>query len=195
MGIPLPENQEPLEPRTEEDWRNVVNRLRYFTYKYYHWLPLKVIGVDLDGLIHDAIVDTLTGRRHRPPDVSLVTFLTNVIRSKASHLLDREKKVVSIEDISPARPTTSGESSYLFRPEEKEKQSVFQQMCRRLREVVDGDEVLCKIVDLWLENPDLKPREIARKLGISADELRSAQKRLSRRAKELREEWQNVYGR
>lgn len=195
MGIPFHENQAPLDPRTEDEWRDVINRLKHITYKHYYWLPLKVRGADLNGLINDAIADTLKGERVRPPGVNLVTFLANVVRSKVNHLLEREKKVISLEDMSPARPVASVEPPYLVRPDEKERQEAFRRMCERLRELVDGDEVLCKIMALRLSNPDVKAREIARELGLTADELRNAQKRLSRRAKELLEEWKNVYGR
>jgi DNA-directed RNA polymerase specialized sigma24 family protein len=195
MGTLFQESRATLAPRTEDEWRDVINRLRHITYKHYYWLPLKVRGADLDGLINDALVDTLKSERVRPPGVNLVTFLANVVRSKVSHLMDREKKVVSVEDVSPARLGVPVESPYLVRPEEQEKQEAFRRMCERLRELVDGDEDLCKLVALRLNNPDLKAREIARELGSTADELRNAQKRLSRRAKELWEEWKNVYGR
>ncbi len=195
MGTSFHENPAMLDPRTEDEWRDVINRLRRIAYKHYYWLPVKVRGADLDGLINDTLVDTLTGKRLRPPGVNLVTFLANVLRSKINHLLEREKKVVSLEDMSLARPGTAVESPYLVRPEEKERQEAFRRMCERLRELVAGDEVLCKIVGLRLSNPDIKAREIARELNLTADELRNAQKRLSRRARELWEEWKNVYGR
>lgn len=146
MGTPVQENRAALDPRTEDEWRDVINRLRHITYKHYYWLPLKVRGEDLDGLINDAIVDTLTGKRVRPPGVNLVTFLANVVSSKISHLLDREKKVVSLEDVSLARPIMSVESAYSVRPEEKERQEALRRICERLRELLDGDKVLCKIV-------------------------------------------------
>ena len=192
MGMPCPENQEVLELLTEEDWREIWKRLRYFTYKYYSWLPLKVRGANLDELIQDAIVDTITGRRQWPADVNLVTFLCQVIRSKASHMLEKESKVVSIEDISPSHLSTPAEPSYLIRQEEKEKQAACEQLCERMRELVRGDELLSKIVAMRLDNPDLKPRELAGALGISVTEVHSAQKRLGRRVKVLREEWRNV---
>lgn len=195
MGTPSHENQAQLDARVEDKWRDAINRLKHYTYIHYYWLPMKVRGADLDDLVSEAIVDTLRGRRIRPPDVNLVTFLTHVVDSKVSHLLDKEKKVVPLEDVSPARLVTPVDSPYAIRPEEKERQEVSQRICERLRKLVDGDEDLRRIVDVRLAKPELKARQIARELGMTPDELRNALKRLSRRAKELWEEWKNVYGR
>ncbi len=63
MGTPSRENQAQLDGRVEDEWRDATNRLKYYTYKHYYWLPMKVRGADLDNLVSEAIVDTLTRGR------------------------------------------------------------------------------------------------------------------------------------
>lgn len=195
MELAFPETPAPLDPRAEEEWRDVWNRLRYFTYLYYYWLPSRVSGVDLDDVVQEACLAALAGKRRRPPNIELLKFLNNVVRSKVSHLPKGEQKITSIEDTPLALTATSGEFPQPVRLEEKARQDAYRQMCERLRELVSCDKDLLRIVDLLLANPDFKPRDIVRELNMTASELRNAQKRLSRRAKKLWEGWKDVNGR
>lgn len=176
----------------QEDWEALWQRLRRFTHKYYHWLPAKVRGIDLDDLVQGAIADVIAGGRYRPPDVELVTFLCQVVRSKASHILEKERRVVSIEEVSPTHLRIPCGSPYTDDLEDARRQAAYQQLCNKLRELVNDDELVSKIVETWLSRPELKPREMAKELGISIEKLRNAQRRLSSRASTLREEWRNV---
>ena len=47
-------------------------------------------------------------------------------------------------------------------------------------ELVAGDAEVHEIMKLWREEPDLKPSEIAVKLGFDMPKVRAAQKRLRR---------------
>ena len=176
----------------DRDWEEIWKRLRRFAHKYYYWLPARVRGTDLDDLVQEAISDTICGTRHLPPDVELVTFLCQVIRSKASHLLEKESRVVPIEQIPQIHRLLTAGMPQIDYLEEADKQAIYQRMCHKLRESVKDDELVSKIVDKWLEKPDMKPQGIANELGVQIDEMRNAQKRLSRVASKLWEEWRNA---
>ena len=190
---------------TEDELWDLYTRLRYFTYKRYWWLEDKIVGgTDLDALIQDAILDVITGARSSPSHVPLFMLLCQTIRSKASHLWEKEKKRLSAEGRqttnSPALleyllRTFSGERPYLLRPAEpSDQQTIYNQLCNKILELVRGDNLLTRIVELWFVTPDLKPREIAEALDIPESEVRKAQKRLSRKVKTLKEAWANEQG-
>jgi DNA-directed RNA polymerase specialized sigma24 family protein len=203
MDTPVSRAQE-VRDLTEDELWDLYTRLRYFTYKHYWWLQVKIVGgIDLDALIHDSILDVMTGVRSSPPEVPLFMLLCQTIRSKASHLWEKEKRRLSIADWQEANPPApleyllrnlSAEHPYLRPAEPSDQQTIYNQLCNRIRELVRGDDLLTRIVDLWFVTPDLKPREIAEALNIPNSELRKAQKRLSRKVKTLREAWSNEQG-
>jgi len=186
--------KEVLDHYTLEDWRALWKRLRRFTNKYYAWLPSAIGGIELDDLIQDAIDDALIGKRRWPPEVNLVTFLCNVIRSNASHMCEKHGKVDSLEDLSITYLQTPPDTLYPFQRENEDRQNGYLQLCDKVRELVRDDELLSRMVSMWLEAEDLKPKEIAHRLGVPIEAIRSAQKRLSRKTTRLREEWRNVQG-
>ncbi len=183
-----------LKNYTPEQWEELWKRLKRYTYKHYYWLPSEIGGVELDELIQDAIKDAIDRKRHWPPNLDLVTFLCGVIRSKAGHMSEKPRILCSIEDIPEAYLQTSPDALYTSRRESEDRHSACLQLCDKVREVVSGDELLSKIVNMWLDDADLKPRELARRLGVSIEKIRSAQKRLRRKIMQLREEWRNVQG-
>lgn len=177
---------------TKKDWEVLWKRLRYFTYSHYHWLPSKIGGgLDLDDLIQDSIVDTVTGKRQWPEDVKLVTFLCHVIRSKASHMQEKENNRLKYLEEASA-PTSIAPTLYLSRSEDAHQQAAYNELCNNIRELTNDDKLLSKIVELWMLDSKFKPREIASMLDISIEDMRSAQKRLSRKLWKLREEHPNV---
>lgn len=177
---------------TKEDWADLWKRLRYFTYSHYAWLPSKISGgLDLDDLIQDAIVDAVMGRRQWPPDVKLVTFLCQVIRSKVSHMLEKESsRLKFIEEISD--PTSTSNQQYLPQSGDAHQQLTYDELCNKIRALVHDDTLLKNIVELWILDSKLKPSDIACMLGRPVEDIRIAQKRLSRKLWKLREEWPNV---
>jgi RNA polymerase sigma factor (sigma-70 family) len=179
---------------SKEKWEELWKRLRYFTYSHYRGLPSRVGGgIDLDDLIQDAIVDAITGKRKWPPGVKPVTFLCQVIRSKVSHMLEKENfRLKSLEETSSHTLTAYTESSFLTQPEDLQEQISYKELCNKILELVSEDNLLGRIVKLWISDPNLKPSEIAYMLGISIEEMRNAQKRLSRKLGKLRERWPNV---
>lgn len=179
--------QEVLDRYTEEDWEDIWNRLKLFTYKYFRGR-----GLDLDGLIQEAIKDVIAGKRRWPLGVDFVTLLCQVIRSKASHLSEKERRFRPIEDVPALRLQAPKETLYSTYREREDRQLAYSQLCSKIKEMIHGDELLCRMVNIWLEEPELKPREMAHRLGVTIEKIRSGQKRLSRRANQLREDWRNV---
>jgi DNA-directed RNA polymerase specialized sigma24 family protein len=179
--------EEVLDRYTEEDWDDVWKRLKRFSHKYFGGR-----GLDLDALIQDAILDVIVRKRHWPLGVDFVTLLCQIIRSKASHLSKRESLFMSIEGVPALRLPASEETLYLARRESEERQLAYSKLCSKIELMIREDELLCKMVTMWLEEPELKPREVARRLGVAIETIRNGQKRLSRVANQLREEWRNV---
>jgi hypothetical protein len=189
-----PKARRVLNRMTEEEWKDLTNRLLYFTYRNYG-ANLKRLAFPVDELVQDAIGDLLTGARMWPPvdsfgnekEVSLFVFLCNTIRSKVSHLFQKSKRQTYVGDrseldlLSPLLLSEGVERAAEGRVE-------YGELSKLLIERVSDDAVLTQMVMLWIETPDLRPREVALILGLSMDEFRNAQKRLIRRVKTLREE-------
>jgi DNA-directed RNA polymerase specialized sigma24 family protein len=196
-----------LESLTEEEWTEILQKLRLYTRKRYGFLHYK-LGLDLDDVVYQAIADTLQGKRRWPPvdrvsgdtrkDVSLFVFLCNVVSSIVSHRMEEERRKVSIERITPSDFREDSDVASLeavanvsigeyLRCEAIYNRLVYVQLTKRMRELVSDDEELTEIVGLWSEDPGLKPSEIAEQLGLDIGKMRSAQKRLRRRLKNLRE--------
>src|SRR5690242_398747 len=186
---------------SEEELLDLYKRLRLFTYKRYGWLPHHLAGVDLDDLIQGAIADALTGVRQAHPDVPLFTFLCQTIRSKASHLWEKEKHFRRGNETSEAQDAVTLDHLLGGLPVENplssktsgasDRQVFYNQLVKQILSLVENDALLTRIVELWVETPDLKPQEIARELGLPMEHLRKAQKRLRARVKFLKEVWSN----
>jgi len=196
--------KEYLSRLTEEEWIDIWKRLRLFTYRNYRWITLRS-GLDLDEVILDAIEDVYFGKRHLIPNISIVVFLCAVIRSKISHIWERERKKVSIdrlreEEMDSERFSSEvfdtifdtlleGQSSLRFQRVESDQQTVYNELVTRILETIQGDLVLTRIVQLLIETPDLRPKDIAQELSLSQEEVRKARRRLKRRLQKLRTEW------
>lgn len=207
-----------LSPRTdaltfisEEEWIVLWLRLRLHTWRRHYWLSEK-FGWDLDSIAHQAIVDTMSGKRCWPPinhktgkarnDVSLFSFLCQTVRSIVSHRWRKEKRKLTIEVPDPGcNPDYSDsqagekllqETSFtypqLVRPDRTESDALYRLLTTEMCALVVGDTEVLKVLQLWREDPTLKPREIAEKLELTMPQMRAAQKRLRRLLSELRED-------
>lgn len=181
-------NGGPFDDFTAKDFEDLWKRLRNHTHFHYWWLPSRIgDGVDLDDLAAQAICDTLSNKREKPPGVNLVTFLINVIKSKVSHLLEKEARLQARGNLSEhlAPAGAHGETQGLPPPGDDQPQND-DALLVKIRELVGDDGLLMGIVELWYHTPDLKPKQIAETLGIPMQEMRNAQKRLRRRLEDLR---------
>lgn len=181
-----------------DQWGELRNRLRHFTYKKYGWLSKHIRGLNLDEIVLDAIEDTYFGIRQWPleenrnKDVSMFVFLCQTIRSKVSHLVEQENKKLPINDIlDEGRPESLSHirQIVLKSNEQSDQQAIYNALCRLIIESVRSDPILTMIAKYCVENPDSKPKEIAADLGLPIAEVRNAQKRFCRKALEARQKW------
>jgi DNA-directed RNA polymerase specialized sigma24 family protein len=195
---------------SDEEWEELWRKLRLHTWRRHGWLCEK-FGWDLDAIAHQAILDTLEGIRRWPPtdgetgrprdDVSLLSFLCQIVRSIISHRYDKEKGRLSLESSDlDSGPGPSVNQSHerllqdisfrypqLVRPDTTERDVMYRLLAEEMCEVVAGDAEVLEIVKVWCADPTLKPSEIAVHLGLSMEQMRAAQKRLRRLLKKLRE--------
>ena len=193
----VPPQRGGLESITEEQWTHILQKLRLHTWRRYGSLRDR-LGLDLDDVVHQALVDTLEGKRRWPKEeVDLFYFLCSVVKSIISHRLEQEKRKVSIEgiesnyskedsDLASVEAMSSGYIGEYLRYESIYNRLVYDLLIERMYELVKDDQELINIVDLWSKDPSLKPSELAEVLGLSIGEIRNAQKRLRRRLKDLR---------
>lgn len=201
MKSPAP--QDPLASVTREQWVEVWAKLRLHTWKRYKWFHDR-FGEDLDEIAHQAILDTMRGTRRWPPidarngevrgDISLFSFLCEVVRSNVSHIWDREKRKVSIDSSNSTNDSEEFEQKFidnllnatakkyphLVNRDDVESIVIYNRITEQMLELVAEDAEVHQIMKLWREEPDMKPSEIAVKLGFDMPKVRAAQKRLRR---------------
>jgi DNA-directed RNA polymerase specialized sigma24 family protein len=190
-----------FERMKEAEWQDLRNRLLYFAYRNYAGSHRK-LGYHLDELVQDAIVDVITGVRRWPPvdeygnekQIDLFVFLCQTVRSKVSHVAKKKAREVQLEN-SGSLDLFSERLNILAGSEEDkpDSQVLYAELSHRLLNVVSDDATLTKIVQLLIDTPDLRPKEIAPMLGLSIQEMRNAQKRLTRKLKMLKEERENEH--
>ena len=192
MDRPAPTSG-PLASLTDEDWHVLRCQLLIHVYKRYWWFYLRT-GRSLEGLVNEAMLAMISGRRRYPPidkktglerqDVTHLAFLCETVRSLVSRRLPN---AISVEDLDRWAPLLDPQAqSYLFTPAHLEESVGYKQIVTAMLELVHDDELLRRIVLLWSENPDLKPREIAELLELPMDRMRAAQNRLRRRLAQFR---------
>jgi hypothetical protein len=189
---------------SDAEWEELWRRVRQHAWKRFYWLHDR-IGEDLDAIVHQAFVDTWTGKRRWPPvdratgetkdHVSLYLFLCETVRSLVSHVWEREKRRISFDapandllhDREFIEKLLASETNSLFAPPPNVEASVDY---NRLTEVMLGlleDDQLKSIVRLWRADPDLKPSEIAAVLKLTMPQMQAAQKRLRRFLRDWKE--------
>ncbi len=209
MVSPVPP-EDPLASITEEQWVEMWMKLRLHVRKRYFWLSRR-LGEDLDGIAHQAILDTMDGKHRWPPvdprtgqmrrDVNLLSFLCEVVRNKVYHLWEGAKRTVSIDTSNPAQGPEEfnqefidcllNESAkkypHLVRPDDTEGNVIYNDITDKMLHIVASDKEVYRLVQRWRKEPDLKPGELAAILEIPMPKFRAAQKRMRRLLKEFRE--------
>jgi len=185
---------------TDEQWVEMWDRLKLHVRKRYAWLNTKY-GLDLDELVHQAILATMLGERRWPPidkitgiaktDVTLFYFLCEVIRSNVSHWIAKDKKLVLItgnpgcnaEEVLSVVAASKGSNIN----NDLESQIVQDDLTNKMLALVADDNVLVNMVKQWRRDPSYKPNELAELLDVDITVIRAAQKRLRKRLREFRE--------
>jgi hypothetical protein len=200
MEVSSPLAQDYFARMTEAEWKDLYKRARLYSYMNYGWLQSKIGGLVLEDVIIDAIEDIYFGTRQWPvldkqgrdKKVSLCVFVCQTIRSKVSHILEKEKRR-GYQDEGPEAEQSEFlaelmRAQTIYGPDQR---VAYQELCERLLDSVSDDPFLTRIVRRYIETPDLEPRDLAKQMKLPVTEIRNALKRLSRRLRSLREEWPN----
>lgn len=184
-----------LEAISDEQWVLVWLQLRLWIRRNYYWFYLRTHR-DLDGIVSQAIIDTMSGRRRYPPidketglerNVELFDFLCWVVRSLISEQLAAANKLNQLDDTLQVHEIADSRKSYLLKQINVEHTASYKDLIMAMRELVKGDPTLVQMVHLWAVEPELKPREMAKALGLNMNQQRAAQRRLRRRLAPLKE--------
>lgn len=206
MGAQSSDSRKELVRRMEKKWLEYRNMLRVQV-AYYYWVP----EVRREGLVLDTLYSTYDGIRTWPEDVwptdtAIKQFLLKVLRSKASHLWEKESvkaprgkdagedkeaekphRIRRQKDID-AMDEIALNKQGLFRTDATQQKIEDQQFFKILCKHLGADQNLIRICALYIKYRGIKPNEIAEAVGIPMDEMRNAQKRLRRILSKLKEQ-------
>jgi DNA-directed RNA polymerase specialized sigma24 family protein len=198
---------------SDRELKELWNKLRYFTYFHFSWLPPKVPGgLELEDLIEEAIEDALSGQRTWPEGLDPFSLLCGTIRSKASHVWEKVKRRRPGAEGSSS-PADGEEAALPPPPDDDEGEAIFQfgasgykadyyHLCQNVQRDADcyelrdrilaliGDRPLERaIVELRMDDPKMTPRDLAAVLRVPFEEVRRAVRRLQKIVATLRKEY------
>ena len=161
-----------------DDWEETLPRLLLWAGRLHARTLADVRGAPTpEDLVQDAVTDVLTGRRTRPDGVPLAVVLYGVVRSRVSHTLERARssgeaggpRFVGLDAAERAHADAAADPAHVA------------DLRKRVLHLVEGDEVLSRMVGLWFEDPSLKASDLAAILDLSPSEIYAAARRLRRR--------------
>lgn len=173
------------------DWNDILPRVQLWA-NHFHKRYLRNIRAapSPEDLVQEAIVKLYTGRRKLPDHVPLITVIINNIQSDIWNFLTRE----GIVGKSAQGKGRKGWGRHLgleewmqnFDEQAAPSQTELNALQEVIKKEIDGDKQLGQMVDLLFQDPLLKPRDLARLMGITVKDVNNAQKRLRRRLQSLR---------
>lgn len=175
--------REILSSLSDQDWKDLIDRLKLFFKSYYY-------NVDVEDLIMDAVTAVIAGKRRWDPTTPPFHNFCSIIRSVASNKLEKEKRFTSL---TPDNETSRTHDVPLNLPsipshaeayEQRENDEVFRS---RLEESLKDDALALHLADSLIDDPEVKPEQIAEDLGEEKKKVYNARKRLFRKLKALME--------
>jgi hypothetical protein len=192
-----------LSSLSEEEWLDLYNRLRFFTYKRYG-----LLGLDLRQVLHQSILEALQGNRPLPQvdsqtgesDLKLNLFLSLclVIRSNVAHQLEFERRSkahnqeldLDMEQLlldEPGKSQDLGKRRAVFLGNRDSKSKARgNDFKEKIEETLSDNQEVATVVDLWRHG--CSPKEIASETGFSLPQifrlLKQFQKKLIRLQRE-----------
>jgi RNA polymerase sigma factor (sigma-70 family) len=161
--------QESVTERLKEvNWDDILPRLLLYTASLIRSYRLQE-DISAEDIVQSSIADLFSGRRTLPTNLPLSTALMGIARSKISHVVERSKRMVPLEEdslIEPERVTSNIEAKELQ---------------EKIRYLLRDDKLLARMVELIYEEPDLRSSELADRLGVSIEEVYHLKKRLKRK--------------
>jgi DNA-directed RNA polymerase specialized sigma24 family protein len=195
-------DRETVEKLEKADWDRIIPELARFALKRVQRLSWKQEripkGLNADGIACEAIALVFDGDRRWDPekDPDLMGYLRSVVNSLISHLYELKDYKISerfreYEDGGEQVPVPEGADGPVDLINDPEKMLIEQEEARLGEELYDDlldflkdDDELGEVV-LCIREDAVKPREIARLLGVEAEEIYSRKKRLQRRYDEF----------
>lgn len=167
---------------SDDELKRLYPRLLLAAYWRLAYLDL-LHEVDAEDIVQDSFESLLVGKC--PPDVDVSAFLFNRVRQAAFNRarsrqgrLERLAESDDVFDVASAEPSPDVLVDDL---------TLSRAVRARLAALAADDDEVCRLVDAYASG--LKTRgEICAELGISADQLRQARRRLNRRVAQLPKE-------
>jgi len=158
---------EQLKRLRQADWEDIYPKTLFWAKKWHdRYLSDASSPWEPEDLVQGAIDALCSGQRTLPKDVSVLTGIIKIMRSMAENIHQKkERQQVSFEE-RKGEGKGMDESSWL---------------CEDALRVVEGDEILEKIVALLCEDPELKARDLAATLDVDVKEVYNAAKRMKRK--------------
>ncbi len=173
------------------DWDDILPRVRLWA-NHFHKRYLRHIRAapSPDDLVQEAVVKLYSGRRKLPDHVPLLTVIINNIQSDIWNYLTKEgytrKDSKGKGRQGWGRHIGLEEWMRDYDQEAIPPSVELRGLHETIKAQVSNDKQLTQMVTLLFEDPLLKPRDLARLMGISIKDVNNAQKRLRRRLKSLR---------
>jgi DNA-directed RNA polymerase specialized sigma24 family protein len=182
----------PLNEVRPDEWEEIWGRLRLYVKANFDYV--RKYGLSPDDIAQEVVANTIGGRRRWPAidrgtgetkdSVDLLTFLCVVAGSVASHMIEKEKRTVSLTDLAsddrPANyPDRQRRRDEVMRSQAEaspESKLEYEDCIDDLRSAAGADTQLQAMAELLIERPDLTLPELAKTLGVSIKEARSLRK-------------------
>jgi DNA-directed RNA polymerase specialized sigma24 family protein len=182
----------PLNEVRPEEWEEIWGRLRLYVKANFDYV--RKYGLSPDDIAQEVVANTMRGKRRWPAidrstgrakdSVDLLTFLCVVAGSVASHMIEKEKRTVSLTDLASDDRPTSYQDRQRRRDEVMRSQADASPVSRLeyedciddLRSAAGADTQLQAMAELLIERPDMTLAELAKALGVSIKEARSLRK-------------------
>ncbi len=173
------------------DWDDILPRVQLWA-NHFHRRYLRHIRAapTPEDLVQEAVVKLYAGQRKLPDHVPLLTVIINNIQSDIWNFLTKEgytrKDSKGKGRKGWGRHIGLEEWMQDFDQRTTPPQAELNGLHDAIKAKVSNDKELTQMVELLFEDPLLKPRDLARLMGMSIKNVNNAQKRLRRRLKSLR---------
>ena len=178
------------------DWDDILPRVQLWA-NHFHRRYLRQVRAapSPEDLVQEAIVKLYTGKRKLPDHVPLLTVIINNIQSDIWNFLTKEgytkKDSQGKGRKGWGRHMGLEEWMQNFDEHALPPAAELNGLHDAIRAKIEDDRELIKMVDFLFEDPQLKPRDLARLMGLSIQHVNNAQKRLRRKLKSLRTSLKN----
>ncbi|MEM8487587.1 MAG: hypothetical protein AAF564_18700 [Bacteroidota bacterium] len=173
------------------DWDDILPRVQLWA-NHFHRRYLRHIRAapTPEDLVQEAVVKLYAGQRKLPDHVPLLTVIINNIQSDIWNFLTKEgytrKDSKGKGRKGWGRHIGLEEWMQNFDHSTTPPHAELKGLHDAIKAQVSNDKELSQMVELFFEDPLLKPRDLARLMGMSIKNVNNAQKRLRRRLKSLR---------